>query len=159
MKSFFLLIVFSALTLISFNSVPVENTAVIKENADRVNNIDSLLQSSEIVIIDFWYSACGPCRKSIPEINAIFKEYVAEKVKIYGLNPYDDSAQINSFRESMGVMYPLLPVNSVVIQKYYVSEYPTLMIFQKGKVVLTIEGYSVLTGKQVRTKLESLLKK
>lgn len=168
MKLKFIFLFFAALPLLSFNSyrallveTPATNNYIgenIKfENYIRLDAIDSLLQTSDIVVIDFWYAACGPCRKSIPEINAIYKEYASKKVKIYGVNPYDDPEQINSFKETMGVNYPLIPVSAMVIAKYYVSEYPTLMIFKKGKAVLTIEGYSALLKKQIKNCLDQNL--
>ncbi len=164
MKIIFLFFVF-VLPSYAYNSIAVHRTAMTSapepgpgKMADRLENIDSLLLSADIVIIDFWYSACGSCRKSMPEINAIYKEYNSKKVKIYGLTPYDEMDKINSFKEALGVKYPLLMVSSAVIKKFYVSEYPTLMIFKKSKPEQTIEGYSALFGKQIKSRLDELLK-
>jgi thiol-disulfide isomerase/thioredoxin len=165
MKFKFILLVLAALPLFSFhsyNTLLVETPAtknsigneIKNKNSDRLDTIDSLLQTSDLVIIDFWYAGCAPCRKSIPEINEIYKEYDSKKVKIYGLNARDEIEQINRYKEMMKVMYPLIQVSSFVIQKYYVSEYPTLMIFKKGKPVMTIEGYSSLLKQQIKASLD-----
>ncbi len=124
----------------------------------KLGSIDSLIKSADIVVIDFWFTGCASCRKSIPELEEIYNEMSIKKVKFYGITAYDDEVKINNFKSKVAVQYPLLQVTSDVTQKYYVTEYPTLMIFNKGKPALTIEGYSSLFKGQVKKKLESLVK-
>ena len=138
-------------------SQPISNRTNAVANSIQLNSLDSLLKSSDIVIIDFWFSGCGSCRKSMPELNEIYDEFLKKKVQIYGINPIDDVTKIEKIKTQYAVKYPLIQVSSEVAQKYRVEEYPLLMIFQKSKPVLTLEGYSALFEKQIKDKLSALV--
>ncbi len=126
--------------------------------AGPLNSLDSLIKSSDIVVVDFWFTGCASCRKAIPELEEIYAEFYKKKVKFYGVTAYDNDEKIKNFKTKVSVRYPLLQISSEVTKKYYISEYPTLMIFSKGKPALTIEGYSILFKSQVKAKLDALVK-
>src|SRR6185369_6693545 len=52
-----------------------------------VNLIDF---KAPFTILDFWYSSCYPCIKSIPIVRHIADVYQAKGVKVYGVNMIDD---------------------------------------------------------------------
>lgn len=124
----------------------------------KLSNIDSLLQSADIVVIDFWFTGCPPCVKATPELEALYKKYGSSKVKFYGLTAFDDDAQLENFKSKVSVTYPLLQITSEVNLKYSVMDYPTVKIFQKGKPALTLEGHTELFKSQVEEKIIALLK-
>lgn len=43
----------------------------------------------KVVVIDFWATWCGPCRRSIPDLVAINSEYQSKGVEIFGLSIED----------------------------------------------------------------------
>ncbi len=124
----------------------------------KLSNIDSLLQSADIVVIDFWFTGCPPCVKATPELEALFEKYGSSRVKFYGLTAFDDDTQLENFKSKVKVTYPLLQITSEVNLKYSVMDYPTLKIFMKGKPALTIEGHTELFKSQVEEQIKALLK-
>ncbi len=58
----------------------------------RTNGSESGTYSNEeekkILILNFWYTTCGPCLKELPHFNEIQKEY-GDKVKIIALHSYE----------------------------------------------------------------------
>ena len=44
------------------------------------NNVDEVLSSSRVVLIDFWATWCGPCRMLAPTVDEIASEYEGRAV-------------------------------------------------------------------------------
>ncbi len=92
-----------------------------------------VLNSSGLVMIDFWAVWCGPCRMIAPTVEELAKEY-AGKVKVVKLNT-DENPDIASRYKIMGI--------------------PTLMFFKSGQKVDQIVGAVPKT--QLKSKLDALL--
>ncbi|MGP1569823.1 MAG: thioredoxin [Eubacteriales bacterium] len=80
---------------------------ITKENFDS-----EVLKSSEKVLVDFWASWCGPCRMVLPVVEEIALEAVGFKV---GKVNVDEQPELAA---QFGVM-----------------TIPTLMVFEKGKII------------------------
>jgi thioredoxin len=78
-----------------------------------------VLQSSELVLVDFWAEWCPPCRKLGPVIDALADEY-AGRAKVVKLN-VDESPEVAS--------------------KYAIFSIPTLLLFRGGQVVHQLVGF------------------
>ena len=77
-----------------------------------------VLESEELVLVDFWAPWCMPCRMLAPTIEEIANE-MEGKVKVCKMN-VDESIQ-----------YP---------QQYGIMSIPTVMLFKNGQTVETMIG-------------------
>ena len=77
-----------------------------------------VLESEELVLVDFWAPWCMPCRMLAPTIEEIAEE-MEGKVKVCKMN-VDENVQ-----------YP---------QEYGIMSIPTVMLFKDGQVVETMIG-------------------
>ncbi len=92
-----------------------------------------VLQSSGLVMVDFWAVWCGPCRMIAPTVEELAKEY-AGKVKVGKLNTDE---------------------NSEIAGKYKIMGIPTIMFFKDGQKVDQVVG--AVPKPQLKSKIESLL--
>jgi thioredoxin 1 len=92
-----------------------------------------VLQSDNIVLVDFWAVWCGPCRMVAPTVEDLAKEY-SGKIKVTKLNT-DENPDIASRYKIMGI--------------------PTLMFFKNGEKIDQIVG--AVPKPQLKAKIDSLL--
>lgn len=62
----------------------------------------------DVVVLNFWYAACPPCRAEAPDLAAIDEDYRDDGVRLLGVNPRDDAATAQAFERSLSVPYPSL---------------------------------------------------
>ena len=92
-----------------------------------------VLNSSGLVMVDFWAVWCGPCRMIAPIVEELSKEY-AGKVKVAKINT-DENPEIASKYKIMGI--------------------PTIMFFKAGQKVDQVVG--AVPKPQLKIKLDTLI--
>jgi thioredoxin 1 len=92
-----------------------------------------VLQSADLVMVDFWAAWCGPCKMVAPVVEELAQEYQG-KAKFVKLNT-DENPDLAS--------------------QYKIRGIPTLMFFKNGQAVEQIVG--VVPKTQLKTKLDALL--
>lgn len=64
------------------------------DKGGRIDVTRALQTGARVVVIDFWASWCGPCKRSLPELSQIAVDYKDRGVVVYGVNrePSDQPA-------------------------------------------------------------------
>ena len=63
-------------------------------------------QRGKVVVINFWSSACPPCRDEAGELEAVWREYREQDVVFVGTNIQDGDTPARRFLEEFDVTYP-----------------------------------------------------
>lgn len=70
------------------------------------DEIDLAEWRGDVVVINFWYAACPPCRAEAPDLAAIHNDY--PEVHLLGINPRDDAGAAEAFERTFEVPFPSL---------------------------------------------------
>ena len=62
----------------------------------------------EIVVLNFWYAACPPCRAEAPDLASIANDYADDGVHLLGINGTDGAATADAFAATFSIPYPSL---------------------------------------------------
>ncbi|QBN20449.1 TlpA family protein disulfide reductase [Flavobacterium nackdongense] len=114
----------------------------------------------KIVVLNFWFVECMPCRKEIPELNALVKKYTNENIVFLAISTSEKS-KILKFRTKTDFKYTIIPKegNNKVIEDYAINSYPTHIIIDKeSKVKFYAVGLNDQTIASLTKEIDSLLK-
>lgn len=60
----------------------------------------------QVVVLNLWYAACGPCRDEAPDLKAVAETSAASGVQFIGIDTRDDPATAASFERTFALPYP-----------------------------------------------------
>lgn len=101
----------------------------------------------EVLVVNFWYAGCPPCRAEASDLTKIAGEYEAKGVRFIGVNTRDDAATVKSFDTTFKVNYPsILDVDGGAVQLAFSGSMrpnatPTTFVIDKqGRIASRIAG-------------------
>ena len=110
----------------------------------------------KVVVVNFWGSWCGPCRKEQPVLQRLSEEYEG-RVQFVGVDFIDDQAAAREFVREFGVTYPSVVDDGPLAHRFGMPYPPaTYLVDRNGEMrylLLGEQGESELRGY-----LEELLK-
>lgn len=148
----------------SGNDLSNTNDSIVKEKTSYVNSEEKKAPNftltdingkkvslsefkGKVVIIDFWATWCPPCRRGIPDLISIKKEF-KNKIVIIGISlDIDTKKDVVPFVKNYGINYHVVYGDNEVVRAYgNIEAIPTSFIIdRKGKIVTQHVG---LTSKE-----------
>lgn len=95
-----------------------------------------------VVLLDFWATWCGPCRVSIPKLEALQARYGAQGLSVIGIST-EDAADVALFAQRMGMHYGVgVDPHGATTRTYSVFSLPTLVVIDRAGTVRDVAiGY------------------
>ena len=101
----------------------------------------------KVVVVNFWYAGCPPCRAEAPTLNALAVKFKGD-VQFVGVDVIDDSATAAGFERTYKSTYPSIidQADGASVQLAFAASKPpkavptTLVLDRKGRVTARIVG-------------------
>lgn len=138
---------------------------ILFESSNTTN--DSTIRSSDyvgsVLIVNFWFAACPPCRFEAPDLAELAAQYADREVQFLGVNVYDDVAVANSFERDFDIPYPsILDADTGEVRLAFAGQLPpngvptTIIIDRQGRVASRLSG-AILDRAVFEEMIESVL--
>ncbi len=121
---------------------PVE-FAGTDEDGEPVSSAD---YAGEVLVVNFWYAGCAPCRAEAPDLQKLSADYEGKGASFLGVNVRDQAATAKAFSENYGIGYPSVVDTDGALQLAFAGKIspkavPTTLVLDKeGRVAARIVG-------------------
>lgn len=112
----------------------------------------------KVVLLDFWATWCPPCRKGIPDLISLKKQY-GDKVEVIGISVDRDETvgEVPGFVKEYGINYPVVYGNTDMYEAYGgIEAIPTSFVIDKEGNI-TSKHVGLIPVEQYQTEIEALL--
>ena len=120
-------------------------------SVDGTQRIDLESLRGRPVLLTFWASWCGPCRKELPELQKLAGELKTEDLALVTVNMDRTPAMGMKFLEKYGIDVPVFLMSRTDLSRLGVESLPTnVLIDREGRPVQIYEGYSPAVPAEIR---------
>lgn len=113
----------------------------------------------KVVILDFWATWCGPCRKGLPAVARVAKAYKDKGVAFHAVNLRESKEAVADFASGFNdPLNILLDNEGKTAEKYKVDGIPhTVIIDKTGKIQVVHVGLSEEFESELSEELDAIL--
>ena len=113
----------------------------------------------QVVLVDFWATWCGPCRRALPHLKDVYKEYHEQGFEIIGISLDRTTADCEKFVKHEKLEWPQIAEggfwNARLAQKYGIRAIPHAVLLDADGIVLADR----VAGPRLEELVEYALKK
>ena len=95
-----------------------------------------------VVVINFWYPSCPPCREEMPEFQRAWEEMKGEQVRFLGLfvpNGFDTEHNAREFVRQLGLTFDFATDHGgAIAEAYGVEFFPSTWFIDRGGEVAAV---------------------
>ncbi len=122
---------------------PIEFTST----TDQGKSISRSTYEGKVVVLNFWYASCPPCRIEAPALETLSKKYASQGVQFIGVNVRDEADTSRAFARSFQISYPsVVDATDAKVQLALAGQRgpnatpTTIVLDQKGRVAARVLG-------------------
>lgn len=115
----------------------------------------------KVVVINFWATWCGPCKKEIPDLSKLYLKYRDKGVVMLGVLTNDDPPdhELLNFQSDFEMEFPVVRQSSDILVSYnYPQALPTTFIFDRSGRRVGQPRVGAIRSEELAATLEQLTK-
>ena len=129
--------------------------ASFKESDMAGNKYNLKEMTGKVVVLNFWFINCPPCRQEIPHLNEVVESYKNNKDVVFIAMALDEKYDLEAFLKTSPYQYNIIDKAGYIAQKYGVNLFPTHVVLDKqGKVLFHTSGFGSGTIPWIRKSIE-----
>ncbi|MCH8045867.1 MAG: redoxin domain-containing protein [Planctomycetes bacterium] len=119
--------------------------------------------SGKVVVLDFWFTTCPPCRESMPNLQKVYEQFKDnDKVVFYAVNVDELAITDDALKKTFSDWGVALPIGrdfqGAAAQALQVEAFPSLVLIGKDGTVQSYEmGFNPRLAEMLPAKLNALL--
>ena len=129
----------------------------VKTEDGIATRLSDFVGKGDIVVVDFWASWCGPCRREASTtLKEIYEKYNGKGLKVLGVAVWDKPEDTFAAIESMNLPWPqIINSQNIASDAYGFNSIPHIIIFSGDGTILS-RG---LQGDELKAKVDELMTK
>ena len=124
----------------------------------KPSKLSDYVGKGKYVLVDFWASWCGPCRKEIPNLLELQNRFAGDNFTVLGVNVWDNEDKFKASLQSEGINYPqiFVPRNNKdnATELYDIKGIPQIILFAPDGTIIKRD----LRGAAMKALVEGSLK-
>ncbi len=91
----------------------------------------------KVVLLDFWTTWCGPCKRQLPGIEKIQNEFRDKGLVVLGVSVGEEKATVAKFLKTIALTYPIIQLSdgNEVVADLAINAFPTIVLIDReGKI-------------------------
>ncbi len=121
------------------------------------NLVDTKQLKGKVLVINFWFTTCPPCKAERPYLNKIVDDYKADPNVVFLAVALDPKENLVAYLKEHEFKYTVIPDGNKIAKSYDIQGYPTQVIVDKeGKVAFHTVSYYSVTDYWMRKTIDEL---
>jgi thiol-disulfide isomerase/thioredoxin len=115
----------------------------------------------KVVVINFWATWCGPCKKEIPDLSKLYMKYKDKGVVMLGVLTNDNptESELLNFTSDALFEFPVVRENSDILVSFnYPKAIPTTFIYDRAGRRVGKPHVGAIDPEEMNATLEKLTK-
>ena len=122
------------------------------------NHYDLSEMKNKIIVLNFWFINCPPCKIEIPFLNEMVDSYKTDDNIVFLAVALDDKNKLQEFLKNNPYKYSIIDNGRAISNQQTVNSYPTHVVIDKtGKIKFSTNGLAANTVLWIKKSIDEAL--